>query len=178
MEHLEHKKYPIGRFAFPEQITDADIDSYIETLKTFPAKIKHITARLNDDQLDTQYREGGWTVRQVIHHLADSHMQAFSRFKLALTEDNPVINPFDENKWAELQDCRRQPVDPSLEIISGLHKRWVHLLKTLTNAQFDRSFVHPGKGKTIKLKENLALYAWHSNHHYAHIENLVKEKGW
>ena len=132
----------------------------------------------NDDKLDTQYREGGWTVRQLINHLSDSHMVSFTRFKMALTEDNPTIKPYDEAKWAELQDSRSEPVKYAFLILEGLHARWIHLLKTMTNREFEKTYFHPEHNALVTLRENLAFYAWHCDHHSAHIQNLKKEKGW
>lgn len=179
MEDHDNKKYPIGEFSIPENISDLDIDKHIRTLKEFPARLKNLLADWTDEQLNTQYREGGWRVRQLVNHLADSHMNSFIRFKLALTEQSPTIKPYDEAAWAELQDSRNMPIEPSLQILTGLHKRWVHELKSLTNREFAESkFFHPEQNKSITLKESLAFYAWHCDHHLAHIENLKKEKGW
>ena len=178
MDSLEHKKYPIGKFGYGGEITDQHIDEHIATIKNFPTKLKDAIRNFSDDMLDTQYRTDGWTVRQLVSHLADSHMQSFSRFKLALTEDNPTIKPYDEAKWAELQDCRNEPVKASLMILEGLHCRWTHLLKTMTNKDFERTFFHPEHNKKIYLRDNVAFYAWHCRHHLAHIESLKKEKGW
>lgn len=178
MDNLEQKKYPIGTFQWPENISDAEIDLHIETLKKFPQKLKKLLENWTDDMLETQYRSGGWTVRQLVNHLADSHMNSIIRFKLALTEDNPTIKTYEEAKWAELQDSRSEPISSALLILEGLHSRWTHLLKTMTNKEFSRSFYHPELQKSISLRSLLALYAWHCNHHFAHIENLKKEKGW
>ncbi|MBU8881995.1 putative metal-dependent hydrolase [Kaistella sp. DKR-2] len=178
MDNLEYKKYPIGKFQYPEKISDVELDGHIEVVKDFPGKLKCLVEKWSDDMLDTQYREGGWTVRQLINHLSDSHMQSVGRFKMALTEDNPTIKPYDETKWAELQDSRSEPIKAALLILEGLHCRWIHLLKTMTNKEFDRTYFHPDYNKKINLRENLAFYAWHCDHHYAHIENLKKEKGW
>lgn len=178
MDKLEEKKYPLGNFIAPEVITDTDIDDYIRILKDFPAKIKNMVEEWNDEQLDTPYREGGWTVRQLINHLSDSHMNSYIRFKLALTEDNPTIKPYDEAAWAELQDSFTIDIKPALQILKGLHKRWVYELQSLTNKEFESTFHHPEQGRNITLRESIAFYAWHCNHHFAHIENLKKEKGW
>lgn len=179
MDNLEHKKYPIGKFEIPTNISDIDIDDNTKILKNFPSKLKNLVEDWNDEQLDTQYREGGWTVRQLVNHLSDSHMNSYIRFKLALTENNPTIKPYDEAAWAELQDSINMPIEPALQILKGLHKRWVKELKSLTNREFDEStFFHPEQKKSITLRESLAFYAWHCDHHYAHIENLKKEKGW
>lgn len=178
MDNLEHKKYPIGQFKGPKKITDQDLDAYIKTLKDFPNRLKHLVENWTDDQLDTQYRDGGWKVRQLINHIADSHMNSYIRFKLALTEENPTIKPYDEAKWAELQDSFSIEIKPALQILKGLHKRWVYELKCLTNRDFESTFFHPEQNKKVSLKESLAFYAWHCDHHLAHITALKTEKGW
>lgn len=179
MDNLEHKKYPIGKFELPKKVTDIEVDQHIKTLKDFPGKLKNLVENWTDAQLDTQYRNGGWTIRQLINHLSDSHMNSFVRFKLALTEENPTIKTYNEKAWAELQDSFTIEIKPALQILKGLHKRWVYELKSLTNREFDESkFFHPERNKSITLRESLAFYAWHCDHHFAHIENLKKEKGW
>lgn len=178
MDNLEHKKYPIGQFQKPEKISDVEIDEHIAVIKNFPGKLKNLVENWSDDQLDTQYRTGGWTVRQLINHLADSHMNSFIRFKLALTEDNPTIKPYDEAKWAQLQDSFTIEIKPAMQILKGLHNRWVYELRALTNREFQSTFHHPEQNRDIALIESLAFYSWHCNHHYAHIENLKKEMNW
>ncbi|SFH90538.1 YfiT family bacillithiol transferase [Halpernia frigidisoli] len=178
MDSLEQKKYPIGRFEIPFEITDQDIDHHIKVIKNFPKKIKHLVEDLSDDQLDEPYRKDGWKIRQVINHLADSHMNAFIRFKLALTEDNPVIKAYDEAQWAELQDSFSMGIDSSLKILDGVHKRWVYEMKCLTNKEFEHTFFHPQQNRVFTLKESLTQYSWHCNHHFAHIKNLMLEKKW
>lgn len=178
MDNLEQKKYPIGKFAAPERISDIQIDQYLKVLKDFPGKLKLLIGDWTDEQLDTQYRKGGWRVRQLVNHLADSHMHSYIRFKLALTEDNQTIKTYDEAKWAELQDSFTIDIKPALQLLKGLHKRWVYELKSLTNKEFESTFFHPEQNRKITLRESLAFYAWHCDHHYAHIENLKKEKGW
>lgn len=178
MDNLEQKRFPIGRFEEPEKICDITLDKHIKVIKNFPGKLRDLIESFTDDQLDTPYREGGWTVRQLVNHIADSHINSFIRFKLALTEDNPVIKPYDEAKWAELQDSLNMPVKPAMRMIRGTHQRWTVLLNTLTNKQFERTFRHPEQNKDYNLRHYLAFYVWHCDHHYAHIENLKKEKGW
>ncbi len=178
MSSLEQKKFPIGPFQHPENICDIKLDEHIRVIKNFPGKLKDLIENFTDGQLDTPYREGGWTVRQLINHIADSHINSFIRFKLALTEDNPVIKPYDEARWAELQDSVHMPVKPAMRMIRGTHQRWTVLLNTLTNKQFERTFHHPEQNRDYNLRYYLAFYVWHCNHHYAHIENLKKEKGW
>ena len=178
MDNLEQKKYPIGEFLKPEIISDQEIDIHIKTLKDFPSKLKNLVGEWTDEQLDTQYREAGWTVRQLVNHLSDSHMNSFIRFKLALTENNPTIKAYDEAQWAELQDSFNMDIKPALQILKGLHKRWVFELKSLTNREFESTFHHPEQNRNITLRESLAFYAWHCDHHFAHIENLKKENNW
>lgn len=178
MDDLDVKKFPIGEFQETDSNCDIKLDEQIKVIKNFPGKLKNLIEDFSDDQLDTPYRNGGWTVRQLVNHIADSHGNSFFRFKLALTEDNPTIKPYEEAKWAELQDSANMPIKPAMKMIKGIHQRWYLLLKTLTNKQFERTFHHPEKEKDHNLRYYLALYVWHCNHHFAHIENLKKEKGW
>jgi DinB superfamily len=169
-------RYPIGKFQKTESATDEQRRSSIATIAEAPAKLRAAVSGLNEGQLDTPYRPGGWTVRQVVHHLADSHMNSFVRFKLALTEDEPTIKPYDEARWAELVDAKG-PVEPSLLLLESLHKRWVALLNALKPADWQRTFRHPERG-TMTLGDNLQLYAWHGRHHVAHIASLRERNGW
>lgn len=142
-----------------------------------PERLKAAVSGLSDAQLDTPYREGGWTVRQVVHHLADSHANSVIRFKLALTEDWPTIKPYDEAAWAKLPDSKSLPIESSMTFIEGMHERWVALLEAMTEADFERGFVHPEHGRQ-SLATALAIYAWHSRHHVAHITGLRARNGW
>jgi len=169
-------KYPVGRFQSPETITKEHIHAWIKDIEEMPEKLKKAIAGLNDKQLDVPYREGGWTSRQVVHHLADSNMNAYIRFKLALTEEHPLIKPYNESLWAELPDSHL-PIEPSLEIIDGLHRRWVALLKSMDGKQFLRTIKHPELG-TVVLDKYTGLYAWHARHHVAHITELRERMGW
>ncbi|SDR11297.1 DinB superfamily protein [Chryseobacterium soldanellicola] len=178
MNDLDKKRFPIGEFEAPENICDTKLDENIKIIKDFPGKLKNLIEHFTDEQLDTPYRDGGWTVRQVVNHLADSHINSFIRFKLALTEENPTIKPYNEAKWAELQDSINMPVKPAMRMLKGTHQRWVALLKSLTNKQLERTFHHPEKEKDHDLRYYIASYAWHCNHHFAHIDNLKTEKGW
>jgi hypothetical protein len=165
----EHLKYPIGHFSRPDLITNEIISQWIEDIASFPGRLRNIITGLSDDQLNLTYRPGGWTILQVIHHCADSHMNSFIRFKLALTEDQPTIKPYYEDRWAELPDTKQITVESSLKILEGLHERWTHLLRALTKSDCARTFYHPETKKTIRLDENIGIYAWHCNHHLAHI---------
>jgi hypothetical protein len=161
-------QYPIGRFQWPTAITAQDRRQWIDALAALPSQLRTAVAPLTEAQLATPYRPGGWTLRQTIHHVADSHMNSYVRFRLALTEDAPVIKPYDEARWAELADAANAEVDISIVLLSALHLRWVLLLESLTEEQWQRTFVHPDHGPR-RLDETLALYAWHGAHHLAHI---------
>lgn len=170
-------RYPIGACPRPESIDAAHIPSYIASLAALPENMRSAVYGLSDAQLDTPYREGGWTARQVVHHVADSHMNAYIRTRLALTEDWPVVKGYDEKLWAELADARTLPVEVSLEILHPLHRRWVALFKSLNGSDWQRGYQHPERGRTTVLQA-IALYDWHSRHHVAHIAELRKSKGW
>ncbi len=170
-------RYPIGHFTPPAASLPGIRAAHIETLRQLPDRLREVTAGLNHAQLDTPYREGGWTVRQVIHHLADSHANAYIRYRLALTEDWPTIKPYDEAAWAELADCRKLPIDVSMAIIAGMHARWVSLLESLSEEDFRRGYNHPELGKQA-LSIVLAMYAWHARHHTAHISGLRARQRW
>jgi hypothetical protein len=176
MAELDDLRYPVGRFRAPAESTAALRTGQIETLRQLPGHLRAAVNGLSDTQLDTPYREDGWTVRQVVHHFADSHANSYVRFKLALTEDWPTIKPYDEAAWARLPDSRL-PIDGSLIFIDGLHERFVALLETMSEEDFQRGFNHPERGR-MSLNTNLALYAWHSQHHTAHITNLRARMGW
>ena len=170
-------RYPIGRFTPPAAFTPALRSEQISVLRELPARLQSAVAGLNEAQLDTPYREGGWTVRQVVHHIADSHANSYVRFKLALTEEWPTIKPYDEAAWANLPDGLRLPIDSSLLFISGVHQRLVAMLESMSDRDFDKGFNHPERGR-MSLATNLALYAWHSRHHTAHITGLRERMGW
>lgn len=174
---LDRLRYPIGRPDYPDPITDHHIQGWIEALENLPADLRKATEDLVDERLDTPYRPGGWTVRQVVHHLADSHVSAYLRFRQALTEDNPSVAAFDENVWAELPDARSAPVDISLRLLGALHARWTDLLKQLTPEQWKRTYNHSKMGP-VPLNKAVTLYAWHGRHHLAQIANLRERMGW
>ena len=170
-------RYPIGRFKRPERLTEAERSLHIQEIAETPAFLNAAVAGLKAEQLDTPYRPGGWTVRQLVHHIPDSHMNSYMRFRLALTEDEPTIKPYDEARWAELADAKTSPIEPSLALLENLHKRWVILLRSLRPSEWDRSFRHPELGP-MRLDQNLALYGWHGRHHVAHITSLREREGW
>ena len=173
MEELEKLKYPTGRFKRPTNVSEADITSWIETIGSFPSRIRDAVEGLSESQLSKHYRPGGWTIRQVVHHCADSHMNAFIRTKLALTEDDPLIKPYDQDKWAALSDGEDLPVEHSLKIIEGVHVRWICILNKMSPQDFKRTFSHPEWDRKLTLDINTSLYAWHCNHHLAHIVNAI-----
>ena len=174
MSNLEDEKlkYPVGRYEPPDAAISADQrGTWIEQMAKLPANLTKAVAGLTEAQLDTPYRPGGWTVRQVVHHLPDSHLNSYTRFRLALTENSPVIKPYEESAWAELSDARSAPIAPSLALLEGLHGRFVLLLRSLSDADFAKTFRHPELGEK-RLDWTLGLYAWHCLHHVAHINNL------
>jgi hypothetical protein len=174
-------RYPIGKFHYREPQSAEErtrqrqesIDALANLTRNFRNAVKHLTQA----QLDTPYRDGGWTVRQLIHHIPDSHMNAYVRCKLALTETDPVVKTYEEQLWAELPDCRETPVDVSLMLLEALHTRWVVLLRTFREEEFARRFVHPQLGP-MALEKMLAMYAWHGAHHTAHVTELRKKMNW
>jgi DinB superfamily len=170
-------QYPIGKYEPPKQITGADVAEWLRDVEELPANLKRAVAGLDDRQLDTPYRPGGWTVRQVIHHLADSHLNSYSRFRWGLTEDTPAVKSYEESTWAELADAKTAPIEMSLSLLTGLHARWIMLLRSLSEADLKRTILHPEWGE-INLDWMLSLYAWHSRHHVAHITNLREREGW
>lgn len=174
---LDRLRYPIGRTEYPDPITDQHIHAWIEALENLPADLRKATEDLVDERLNTPYRPGGWTVRQVVHHLADSHTNAYLRFRQALTEDNPSVAAYDEKLWAELPDARSAPVDISLRLLGALHARWTELLKRLTPEQWKRTYNHSKIGP-VPLNKAITLYAWHGRHHLAQIANLRERMGW
>lgn len=175
---MEDLRYPIGQFKKPDIITNAHQDDWVSVLENFPTRLESLVINLTDDQLDTPYREDGWTIRQVVHHCADSHHNSYIRFKWALTEDTPVIKAYEEKSWAELFDTKSAPIAPSILHLKAVHAKLVYLLKGLTEEQLSRAFIHPADNSRVELNENIGKYAWHSNHHYAHIENVLIRKGW
>jgi uncharacterized damage-inducible protein DinB len=162
-------RYPIGKFSFDGDVSDAARAARIAEIEAAPRQLRAALDGLTPRQLDTPYREGGWTVRQVAHHVPDSHLNAYVRFKLALTEDAPTIKPYDEARWAALPDSRDTPIEVSLALLDALHQRWVTLLRAMTPADFSRTFVHPEHGRAMPLDMVLALYAWHGKHHVGHV---------
>lgn len=170
-------RYPVGRFHFPDPVSAEDRQSFINRIADAPGKMRAAVTGLNDAQLDTPYRPGGWTVRQVVHHVPDSHMNSYIRFRWALTEDEPTIKAYYEDRWAELFDARTAPIAASLNLLEALHARWVALLGSFREEDWKRRFRHPELG-AISLEQTAALYAWHGQHHVAHITELRARMGW
>lgn len=170
-------RYPIGNFSFDGTLTPDQKKQYLHDIEQTPARMRTAVSGLSDQQLNTPYREGGWTVRQVTHHVPDSHMNAYIRFKLALTEDEPTIRPYMEDRWAELPESKQAPVELSLNLLDNLHQRWTMVLKNISEADWKRNFKHPEMG-LMSLEKTLALYSWHGRHHTAHVTALREKMGW
>jgi hypothetical protein len=166
-------QYPIGKFRAPESVSPEDRALYVEAIASAPARLRAAASGITATQLDTPYREGGWTIRQVIHHIPESHMNAYIRFKLALTEADPVIKPYDEAAWARLGDVAVAPIETSIVLLESLHQRWVVLMRLLSGDDWRKRFVHPEYGQARTLEQTLALYAWHGDHHIAHVKSVV-----
>ena len=170
-------RYPIGKFQRPEKLNSAERRALIDQIAAAPSHMRKAVSGLKEQQLNTPYREGGWMVRQVVHHVPDSHLNAYCRFKLALTEENPTIRPYDEARWAELGDSRDTPIETSLQLLESLHDRWVRLLRSMPESDFARKLKHPESG-TMTVDNLLALYSWHGRHHVAHITSARQQRGW
>lgn len=177
MPTLEELRYPIGKFSHPEEVTPAMFEGYVSEIESLPVELRKAVKDLTEEQLDTPYREDGWTVRQVVHHLFDSHVNSYIRLKFALTEENPTIMPYEESLWAELYDGKHGDTEISLALLEGLHKRWVMTLRNLSPEQKKRTFNHPETG-AWSVEKHTALYAWHSKHHTSHIAGLRNRMGW
>lgn len=170
-------RYPVGKFQWEGDVTSEQRQKFIEEIASTPARVRAAVEGLTPEQMETPYRPGGWTVRQVTHHIADSHLNSYIRFRLALTEDEPTIKPYQEDLWADLFDAKSAPAEVSLALLESLHERWVLLLRSLKAEDFARTFRHPELG-VVLLDRNLGLYAWHGRHHVAHITELRRREGW
>jgi len=173
---MNDPRYPVGKFSYSGPPSAEQKREYLDNIEQTPARMRAAASGLTDAQLNTPYREGGWTVRQVVHHVPDSHMNSYIRFKLALTEEGPTIKPYLEDRWAELPDSQ-QPIEVSLVMLESLHRRWMVILRNLGEADWKRTFSHPELG-SMTLEKNLALYSWHGRHHVAHITSLREKMGW
>ena len=174
---MSDPRYPIGKFSYTGPLSSEQKKQYLDDIDQTPARMRAAVRGLSDKQLDTPYRDGGWTVRQLTHHVPESHMNAYIRFKLALTEDDPVIKPYMEDRWAELPDARQAPIETSLALLDSLHQRWTTVLRNLGDAEWQRTFRHPEIGP-MTLEKTLALYSWHGRHHVAHVTTLREKMGW
>jgi uncharacterized damage-inducible protein DinB len=174
---LDAIRYPIGKVKIVTEVAPADRAQWIAQIAAAPSNLRAAVADLNEEQLSQSYREGGWTIRQVAHHLADEHLNAFGYFKKAATEDDPVVNVYEEPRWAETTDAREAPIELSLDLLTALHSRWVILLNSLAPEDFARAYIHGRRGR-VSLDEGIQLYAWHGRHHTAHVTSLRERKGW
>ncbi|WP_299115249.1 YfiT family bacillithiol transferase [uncultured Winogradskyella sp.] len=175
-QDLYKLRFPIGEFKKPEHITQQHINQWINSIETLPQRIFSVTKNLSETELNYKYRPDGWTIKQVVHHCADSHINSIIRFKLAMTEDTPTIRPYFEDRFAKLIDYS-EPLDASISILKGVHAKLGVLLKSFSEDDLKREFVHPEHGKHFTLEETIGTYAWHSNHHFAHIEQAIQHKG-
>lgn len=176
-QEIDSLRYPIGDYVYGQTYSADDTKRHVATLDTFPVTLTELVGKWGDDRLDTSYRPEGWTVRQLVHHVADSHINAYVRTKLALTEETPTIKPYEEGEWAKLPDSELD-IAPSLVILRNLHHRWVTVLAALSPDDLQRTYFHPGSQRTFPLTELIGLYAWHCEHHYQHIYRLAERNGW
>ena len=176
--NLDKLRFPIGPAIIPTKIQPEDLKKWILIIEEFPLKLSQLTAHLSDTQLDTPYRKKGWTIRQVVHHCFDSHQNSYTRFKWTLTEDSPIIKSYFEAGWADLFDSKVAPIALSLDALKALHAKWVYLLKGLSSVALEKYFIHPENNQRVSLQENIGIYAWHCQHHFAHIEQLLIRKSW
>ena len=176
MKDLIALRYPIGNFEYGKKYTINDTRKHIRDIAELPKSLKKVIKKLRNGALDKPYRPNGWTARQVIHHLADSHMNAYIRMKLTVTENTPVIKPYEEQLWAEMEDSKHASAKLSIKLLSALHQRWVLFLSSLTDEDLERGYFHPGTKKTVLLQEAIALYSWHGKHHLAHIKLVASGK--
>jgi uncharacterized damage-inducible protein DinB len=174
---MEDLRYPIGKYE-PQPFSQQQLEAWLIDIRYLPQHLENAVLNLDEQQLDTPYRPGGWTVRQVVHHVADSHANAYIRFKLGLTENNPVIKPYDEEAWAKLNDTAVVPINVSLTLLHALHTRWVEVLKAIKVEEWERTVVHPEHGRQMTLWYLLGMYAWHGRHHTAHVTSLRERESW
>tara|TARA_R110002051_G_scaffold303595_1_gene372533 strand:+ start:608 stop:1150 length:543 start_codon:yes stop_codon:yes gene_type:complete len=175
---IEKLQYPIGTFTCPEIITEEHVENWIKDLESLPILLTDTVQKLSEEQLETPYRPGGWTVRQLVHHIADSHHHSYTRFKWALTENAPVIKAYEEKNWSVLFDAKTAPIELSLNYLNALHAKLVYLLKGLSVSDLKKKYIHPDGAIEVTIAENMGKYAWHGNHHLAHIKGLVERSGW
>lgn len=175
---LEALRYPIGKFQFSGPVSSGQVTEWIDQLENYPNRLKKLVGSMSDAQLNTPYRPGGWTVRQLVHHISDSHHNSYTRFKWALTEEKPVIKPYEEKAWATLHDSQHAPIPISLEHLRIVHTKLVYLLRGLGPDELKKEFIHPDGNKVYSLTETLGHYAWHGEHHFMHIQKLCEREGW
>ncbi len=174
---MEDLKFPIGKY-IEQPFSEEQLKEWLLDIQLLPQQIEYAVTNFDEHQLNTPYREGGWTVKQLVHHVADSHMNAYIRFKLGLSEDNPVIKPYDQDAWAKMPDTENLPINISITILYAVHLRWYEILKNISGSEWDRTVVHPEYNKKMSLWYLLGLYAWHSKHHTAHITKLRERMAW
>lgn len=174
---MDNLRYPIGKYIV-QPFTDILLQQWLNDIKFLPLHLENAILNLDDMQLETPYREGGWTIKQVVHHVADSHMNAYIRFKLGLTEDKPVIKPYDESAWAEMIDTKKIAINVSLTLLHALHVRWLEILKNMSGSDLEKTVIHPEHKKEMTIWELLGMYAWHGKHHVAHITGLRARMNW
>lgn len=175
---MDTLKFPIGRYQKAASVTLKELNEQIDIIGAFPDRLRREVQNLSTQQLETPYRNGGWTIRQVVHHCADSHLNSYIRLKLALTETNPTIKPYNQQSWSMLPDSLSLDTQASILLLDGLHQRWTYLLRSLDKEQLERTFIHPENNQAISVKDNVGLYAWHCNHHLAHIISLKRSRLW
>lgn len=173
-EALEKLKYPIGKYKAPSNIDSAQMTEWVSKIESFPARLREATEGLTEEQLDTRYRPEGWTLRQVVHHLADSHINAYTRYKLAMTEKRPIIKPYYEDRWAELPEAKNAPIEISLKLLEGVHGRWATALRSLSEEDGKRRLIHPDADNDYVIDSMIGMYVWHGNHHLGHILETKK----
>lgn len=176
--HIDDLRYPIGLYVAPEEVTESNMNKWIEELAHFPQNLREVVASISSQDLNEPYRPGSWTIRQLIHHIADSHINAYVRFKLALTEETPTIRPYHQDRWATLPDSIATSREVSLQLLEAVHRRWVNMLILLTPEDYNRTFYHPEQDKVITLRVALGQYVWHGNHHLAQIQSVKDRNGW
>jgi uncharacterized damage-inducible protein DinB len=174
---MSDPRYPVGKYE-PQPFSEVQSREWVDEIANLPQLIEYAVTNLDERQLDQSYREGGWSVKQLVHHVADSHMNAYIRFKLGLTEDNPTIKPYNQEGWANMADTKNLPINLSLTILHAVHKRWVEILRNVSNEEWNRTVVHPEHNKQMTLWHLLGMYAWHGRHHTAHITSLRERMGW
>lgn len=177
-QEIDKLRFPVGEFSYSKNYSDEELTESITDIENLAQILKSEVSSLDEKQLNTPYRDGGWTVKQVVHHLVDSHINGYIRAKLVVTEDTPTIKPYDQDRWSELQEVELSDINESLKILDGLHKRWVTFLNSLNPEDFEKEYFHPEHGISISLKQSTCSYGWHCQHHVAHITNLKKRMGW